>query len=138
MKKILIYLFAMFIVTGCNLFNVKDNVKKTIEDHPTEMSIMQLDEYRDFSYDKISSLVIFRYTEGGRDEEKVTDKDRIQSIYNMISNYRIIGETNMACEDNTTVYRFVMKDGSKVTFEFECSWLVVGNKRYDIEKNVVE
>ena len=39
----------------------------------------------------------------------------------------------MACEDNTTVYVLYQKDGSKVSIEFECNWLVIGRKRYLIK-----
>ena len=40
----------------------------------------------------------------------------------------------MACEDNTTVYLITLKDGKKKTITIECDWIIIGDKRYLIEK----
>ena len=41
----------------------------------------------------------------------------------------------MACEDNTWVYKFHLKDGQDVSIEFECQWLVLGRNRYTVKAN---
>ena len=36
--------------------------------------------------------------------------------------------------DNTTVYKFILKDGNSYSIEIECDWFVINGKRYDIVK----
>ena len=74
-----------------------------------------------------------RYTEGGMTEEKI-DNSYIKGHYNNLSKYKVVKPTNRACDDNTTVYQFTMKDNSKTSFEFECDWIVIGNMRYEVVK----
>ena len=40
----------------------------------------------------------------------------------------------MTCEDNTTIYTFILTDNTEITIEKECDWLVIDKKRYKIEK----
>ena len=136
MKKIsIILILLVIIITGCDIKKLKGKIEDNIDKHPVEsIPIMQFGQYKEFSLDNVSLLNIIRYTEAGVDKEKVNDKEKIQSEYNTISRVKVLGETKRACEDNTTIYEFIMKDNSKVSFEFECDWLVVGNKRYEIEK----
>ena len=56
-------------------------------------------------------------------------------MYNSVKNIRVGKETNRACEDNTTVYIFNMKDNTQFKVEIECDWVVIGNKRYNIVKD---
>ena len=134
-KKIIVLLLLFtFTLVGCD--KIKEKIKQTIDDPPIKESIplFEFDKYKDFILDNVESLSITKYTEGGASEEKVTEQTEIQSTYNMLSKINIGNETTRACEDNTTVYKFTMKDGTTTTFEIECDWLVVGNKRYEIEK----
>ena len=134
-KKIIVLLLIFtFMLVGCD--KIKEKIKQTVDDPPIKESIplFEFDKYKDFIIDNVTSLSIIRYTEGGADEEKITAQDKIQNTYNMLSKINIANETTKACEDNTTVYRFTMKDGTTTVIEIECDWLVVGNKRYEIEK----
>lgn len=134
-KKIIVLLLIFtFMLVGCD--KIKEKIKQTVDDPPIKESIplFEFDKYKDFIIDNVTSLSIIRYTEGGADEEKITVQDKIQNTYNMLSKINIANETTKACEDNTTVYRFTMKDGTTTVIEIECDWLVVGNKKYEIEK----
>lgn len=137
MKKILIVLFlSIVIVSGCDLKKLKGKIDDKMDNHPKgSIPIMQFDKYKDFVIDDVSSLNILKYTEGGLDEEKIDDFNKIKNIYSSISKYQILGETQRACDDNTTIYQFVLKEGKKVSFEFECEWLVIGKKRYEINRS---
>ena len=136
MKKLFVIMFlSVLIVTGCDMKKLKEKIQDTIDNPPAKsIPIMQFDKYKDFVIDKVTSLNILKYTEGVLDEEKVIDLYRIKNIFNSISKYNVLGETQRACDDNTTIYQFVMSDGNKVSFEFECDWLVLGSKRYEIER----
>ena len=116
MRKLL-YLFIVILLTGC-----KSN---TI--------LFDLDEYKDISLDNIISIEKVRYTEGGDDSNIYTAPDDIYSIYNSLKETKLGRKTNLACEDNTTVYIINMNDNTKKTITFECEVLVVGNTRYLIK-----
>lgn len=136
MKKIFIVLaFSLITLVGCD--KIKNKIKDVVNDPPIKESIplMEFDKYKDFIIDNVESMSTIRYTVGGADEKKTTDIEEIRARYNSLSQIKLAGETDMACEDNTTVYRFVMKDGTSVAFEFECEWMVIGNKHYLIDKN---
>ena len=133
MKKIIALLLSVVIITGCNL---KEKIEKDITNNPSSnVPILEFDKYKGFSIDNVKSLNVIKYTVAGISEETVSEMDEIQSIFNYISRFSVGNETAMACEDNTTIYEFIMKDDSKVSFEIECDWLVVGNKRYELDKN---
>ena len=74
-----------------------------------------------------------RYTEAGTSEKIINKKAEIISIYNYLSNIKILDETNMSCTDNTTIYSFILDDGSKVSVEIECDWMVINGKNYRFE-----
>lgn len=133
MKKIIaLLILSVVIITGCNS---KEKFEKDITNTPSSnVPILEFDKYKGFSIDNVKSLNVIKYIVAGISEETVSEKDEIQSIFNYINRFSVGTETAMACEDNTTIYEFVMKDNSKVSFEFECDWLVVGNKRYELEK----
>ena len=135
MKKVLLLLVLVVFITGCSKETIKNKIKENIDNHPvTDKPIMELEKYQDFDIDRVSSLSILKYTEAGLNEEKITDLNTIKTEFNLIKKYRVIGEDKSACDDNTTIYQFNMQDGSKVEFEFECNWLVIGDKRYEIER----
>ena len=133
MKKLLLFLMATILLTGCSIFDLY--TKKSIDDTPVDIiegtPLLAFDEYKGFDINNVISLTILKYTEGGVAEEEVTDMSQIQSEYNSLSKITVTGVTQMACEDNTTIYRYNMNDGKKYAFEFECNWLVIGNKRYN-------
>ena len=137
MKRYFIILFlSIFIVLGCSVDEMREKIKNNIDQYSTdEVSIMEFGNYRNFSVDNVKSLKILKYTEAGVNEEKVDDINQIKREVNAISKIKVGSETDRACDDNTTIYEFIMNDSSKVSFEFECDWLVVGNKRYNIERN---
>ena len=133
-RKIIVLLFLVSLcLLGCD--KIKDNIKNVVDNPKIKESIplMEFGEYKDFIIDDVMSLSIIKYTVAGRNEEKISDKE-IQEIYNKLSKIKVSNTTGSSCEDNTTIYRFMMKDGTSVSFEFECDWLVVNNERYEIEK----
>ena len=135
MKKILLF-FPLFMLTiGCSVNNLKAKIDEKVDNHNiNSIPIMSFDKYKDFVIDDALSLHILRYTVQGIDSEEVNDLDRIKREYNAISKYKVLGEIERSCEDNTTIYEFNLKNGNKVSFEFECDWLVIDNKHYEIER----
>ena len=95
-------------------------------------SLMDFKDYKNIKEDNIKSIEIIRYTEGGADS-KIVDEDSIISTYNKLKDKKIGKETNMACEDNTTIYVFTLTDGSEYKIEIECNWVVINNDRYLLE-----
>ena len=132
MKKVIILLLMCIIIVGCK--SKISGTNKNDDISIKNVSIMDHDKYKNFKIDNVQSLNILRYTVAGLDEISVTDYESIKSYYNSISKVRLLKETNRACEDNTTIYEFIMNNGEKITFEFECEWLVIDNKRYEVEK----
>ncbi len=130
MKKLLICIFMVTILlVGCK----KEEEVLTPPTMKTRL-LIELDEYKDLKVEDVVSLEIVKYTEGGDQRETITDTEEINRIFNNLSKTKIGEETKRACEDNTTVYNFNTKDGKKYSIEFECQWLVLGNKRYSIVK----
>ncbi len=91
-------------------------------------------EYKNMSSSEIKDIHINRYTEGGLDTKIVTNEEEINSLYNKLINIKYGNETDMACEDNTTVYIINFNDGTSKSINIECDWIIIGNKRYMIEK----
>ena len=98
-----------------------------------DISIMDLDEYKDIDPSAISSINYITLTEAGRNDEMITDKNEILSIYNYLSKIKVGNETTMACDDNTKIYEFKMASGNIKSIEIECEWIVVNNKRYELK-----
>ena len=131
MKKglIILIIFMMFtVVVGCS----KKEVKETIKNKVDGTSLMEFDKYKDIELDKVKSITYSKLTVAGRDDEEITEKDRISRIYNQLKNIKVGKEITNACEDNTKIYVFNMDDDKKISVELECEWLVLGNKRYEI------
>ena len=118
--------------------NYKDVVNKLtkIFDEKNDQVITNLFDdyyYKDFNIDNVIKVEVIKYTEGGNEKEEITDKEEIIRIYNNWSNTRLISECMRSCEDNTTVYKFIMSNGGEYSIEKECDWLVINNKRYYFE-----
>ena len=92
--------------------------------------LFEHDSLKEFSFDNISKVLIEKYTEDGLETEEYTDPEKMKNIYNQWKGVQIVKETDMSCVDNTTIYRFVMKDGNEYSIEKECNWIVLNQKRY--------
>ena len=131
-KMITILVITMVTIVGCS---VEEKIKENIDKHHTFNGgpIMKFDKYKGFNIGDVISLKIIKYTEAGVEEKEITDLNEIKSYYEMLSKYKVVGTTNLSCDDNTTVYKFILKNGEDMSFEFECEWLVIGNSRYEVE-----
>ena len=130
-KKLIIALSIIVGVIFLGLFLSIKFIPVKVESKP----IFSFLNEETLNVDDIESIKYVRYTEGGDNEVIYTSKKDIESLYNSVKNISIGKETNRACEDNTTVYVFNLKDETKLTIEIECDWIVVNNKRYEIVKN---
>lgn len=124
MKIILIIIMLLF-STSCKDIGKIDNNK----------SILSLSEYKDIKEEDIEKITMIFYGEGGDTDPVVySTKDEIESMYNNFKNTNYGAETTSSCVDNTTVYTIYLKDGSTKKITFECSILVLKDKRYTINK----
>ena len=96
--------------------------------------LFEMKEYQNITADKIEQINIIRYTEGGSDSTLEEDKKEIERTYHYLSQLRVGKETDMACEDNTTIYILQLQEEETVSIEIECDWIVMNNKRYTIIK----
>ena len=113
-------------------FEVVSELKTIFNDicDKTFLPLFEHESLKGFSIDDVSKIIIDQYGEGGLETEEVEDSEEILRTYNQWKDASILKECKMACEDNTTVYRFIMKDGKEYKIEKECNWLVFNNKRY--------
>lgn len=131
---VVLLMVSLLFITGCSL--VSDNVKKVeqkIGDLEKNIPLMEYSEFKNVLIDKIMSIDYIRLTETGRTSELITDKDKINSIYNSLKEKNVGKEVTNGCDDNTTIYTFNLSDNKKVNVEIECEWLVINNKRYEIK-----
>lgn len=129
-KKILLILVALLLVTGCN-----EEEKEVKKDEPKEsISIMEYGDYKNIKLDDIEKITLYRTTIAGIDPTDYTSKEDIEGIYNGLKALKIGKKTDMACEDNSASYVFVLKNGEKYTINIECDWFIIGKDRYLIEK----
>lgn len=126
MKKIITFIILLFIVFFVIFKVTKPGTKITY--------LIDTENYKDIVVNNIKEISIGRYTEGGLTTESITDKDDIRDLYNKLGDIKIGKETNMACEDNTTVYNIILKDSKSKSIVIECDWILIGDKRYMIEK----
>jgi hypothetical protein len=125
MKKIyIILIIGFFIITGCG--KVKERTY-----------LLDYGDYAKIKEDNIKEIKITKYTVAGSDSTYVNE-DFIKNVYNNFKKIKIGDKTNMTCEDNTTVYTFVLTDNSEITIEKECDWLVIGKERYKMVKEKEE
>ena len=106
-----------------------DDGKNEYKDVP----LLSIEQFKDIKAEDIDSVIITKFTEGGDDSETVVDKSEINKIYSSINNIKLGKETDMSCTDNTTVYSFNLKSKQSIAIEFECDWVIVGDKRYLVE-----
>ena len=131
MKKLLVLVLSVLLLCSCNSKN-EENIEK--DNKPKEnVMLLEYGDYKNIKLDGIDKLRKIRYTVAGADDEELSGSE-ITDVYNTLKSLKIGEETNMACEDNTTVYRFIMKDGNKYSIEIECDWFVIEGKRYNIVK----
>ena len=131
-NKIIIIIIAALAL--CAFIGIYQYMKDS--DEPSTFKTIPLrdfDQFKKIDPNNIESLSIIKYTEGGDNEKYITDRDEILNTYNSLSNIKVGKETNMVCEDNTTVYVFKMKDKTSVSFEIECDWIILNKKRYLIK-----
>ena len=134
---IIILLVILIVFIGYKL--VTKDMESNIDDEPKIDNriygyLFDLDYYKGFDIKNVSSLTINRITEGGIEPEEVNDINEIVGYYNSLSKIKITSECDMACEDNSIIYRFFMNDGNEYVVEKECDWFIVGTKRYYYEK----
>ena len=89
--------------------------------------------YKEIDENNIVNIEVSKYTEGGLDSYVVTDKEELDNLYSYLSNIKIGEETDMACDDNTTIYTINLNDNSNKKVEIECDWIIINNKRYIIK-----
>ena len=92
--------------------------------------IFDHEKYKDFKIENVSKLVITKETEGGLDTEEIIEKEEIEKKYDYWKHIVIGPKCSMACEDNTTIYKFIMNDGKEYTIEKECDWVIIDKDRY--------
>lgn len=108
--------------------------KPTEEDKPKNTVLLfEMPQYKDKKIDNITKIEINKYTEGGLITNTVEDKDEIDRIMYSLLNMKLGEETQVACEDNTTIYVITTPDET-IKVEIECDWVIIGSKRYLIEK----
>ena len=118
-KKIilnLLIIITLSILTGCNK-----------SDEST--SLMDYGDYKNITEDNIKQIEIIKYTEAGVNTTLV-DENSIIGVYNKLKKMKIGRKTDMACDDNTTIYVFTLTDETKLSLEIECDWVVIDNIRY--------
>lgn len=118
-KKIilnLLIIITLSILTGCNK-----------SDEST--SLMDYGDYKNVTKDNIKQIEIIKYTEAGSNTTLV-DENSIIGVYNKLKKMKIGRKTDMACDDNTTIYVFTLTDETKLSLEIECDWVVIDNIRY--------
>lgn len=118
-KKIilnLLIIITLSILTGCNK-----------SDEST--SLMDYGDYKNVTKDNIKQIEIIKYTEAGSNTTLV-DENSIIGAYNKLKKMKIGRKTDMACDDNTTIYVFTLTDETKLSLEIECDWVVIDNIRY--------
>lgn len=132
MKKIflsiivlILFILSIFIVISEEKIEKIEETKVTVS-----TTLMKFGKYKDIKVDDIDYIEKIRYTEGGSDSRIIKGIGEIQSTYNYLSTRVVGSKTEMSCEDNTTVYRFHMKDNTNISIEIECGVLVMGKNRY--------
>lgn len=118
-KKIilnLLIIITLSILTGCNK-----------SDEST--SLMDYGDYKNVTKDNIKQIEIIKYTEAGSNTTLV-DENSIIGAYNKLKKMKIGRKTDMACDDNTTIYVFTLTDETKLSLEIEFDWVVIDNIRY--------
>ena len=126
MKKryLLLIIIVLFVAVGCSK-------KEVVETDVIEL-VPLLSKYKGLELDKVKSLEVIKYSEGGSEENTYTDEEQILELYNSLDSMKVGEEIHQSCDDNTTIYNFMMKDGNKISVVLECEWVVINGKKYMI------
>lgn len=132
MKKIFLSIIVLILFILSIFIVISEEKIERIEENKVTVSttLMKFGKYKDIKVDDIDYIEKIRYTEGGSDSRIIKGIGEIQSTYNYLSTRVVGSKTEMSCEDNTTVYRFHMKDNTNISIEIECGVLVMEKNRY--------
>ena len=128
-KKIIIWLIILLLIIG--VLVILSFYKK---ENSYTKSLFKMKPYNKIVLEDIKSITMTKYTEGGSESTLYDLKKDIEYTYNQLKETKVGKETDMACDDNTTIYTFTLKNDEEISIEFECDWLVTQNKRYLIKK----
>lgn len=133
-SSIVLFVALTIIAIGISMNNNKEDDKKDkTDDVIINTKLLELDKYKDIKLENIDSITMIRYTVGGDNKEEISDKSKIEEIYNGLKDLTIIDDKGVACEDNTTVYVFNLKNDTKPSISFDCGYLDLNNKRYSVK-----
>ena len=131
-SKIIIIIISALIICLCiGIYQYNENTKKPEVTYKSKV-LKDFDQFKNINSNDIESVKVIRYTEGG-DNTTTKNGEEAKSVYESLSTIKLGKETNMTCEDNTTVYVFNMKDKTSFSIEIECDWIILDKKRYLIE-----
>ena len=132
-KKIVLMVIIILLILSIvlTIFHPKEKVikKDNNKNKNINISLMKFDEYKDIKLEDIDHIEIIRYTEGGDESKDISDREEIKDTYISLSKKKIIKKTDMACDDNTTIYKFYMGD-NVISIEIECGILINNKERY--------
>lgn len=130
-KKIVLMVIIILLILSIvlTIFHPKEKVIKKDNNKNINISLMKFDEYKDIKLEDIDHIEIIRYTEGGDESKDISDREEIKDTYISLSKKKIIKKTDMACDDNTTIYKFYMGD-NVISIEIECGILINNKERY--------
>lgn len=97
------------------------------------VQISELETFKQTGPSNITKIEILELTEGGDQKKSVSDAATIQKIFNKFYNMKILGESNLACDDNTINYKFYYSDGHMFDATIEDKTLIINKERYLIE-----
>lgn len=129
MKKKLIIILVLSIIIFFLVYKLTSKPEQAKENYLKDNK-----EYNDIDSNNIVSIEVNKYSEAGVDSNLIIDKNEIKKMYNRLSNIKYGEETDMACDDNSTIYTINFNDDSKKKIEIECDWIIIGKKRYMIVK----
>ena len=130
-KKIVLMAIIILLILSIvlTIFHPKEKVIKKDNNKNINISLMKFDEYKDIKLEDIDHIEIIRYTEGGDESKDISDREEIKDTYISLSKKKIIKKTDIACDDNTTIYKFYMGD-NVISIEIECGILINNKERY--------
>ena len=120
MKKVIVLIITLLIVTGCS---IKEKEKEL------NIGLMDFEEYKEIDVNQITSIEYSWFNEGGREDKTIEDKEEITRTYNSLKNKNIVSTSEMACEDNTKLY-IIKTDSKDYRVEIECNILIHNKDRY--------
>lgn len=132
MKKIFLSIIVLgLFITSIFIVIHEEKIEEIKEPKVTiTTTLMKFGKYKNIKVEDIDYIEKTRYTVDGSNSRMIKEIGEIQSIYNYLSTRVVGSKTEMACEDNTTIYRFHMKDDTDISIEIECGVLVMGKNRY--------